>query len=155
MARIAPESFLAILPELMPLFRLHWRDLGLYQDKMPLAPRVAVYEYLEKNGELLTLTARLEGELLGYFIARIGPALHYETTIHAQTDITFVHPKMRGRGLGVRLFLAAEKEMKARQVGIWQAGTKTIGPHYESMDRLLRWMKFAPTDLYYSKWLGD
>lgn len=154
-AVIASESFMAILPELMPLFELHWKDLALHRDRMPLSPRVEVYQWLESVGELVTLTARCERKLVGYFIARVGPALHYSTTMHGQTDIPYVHPGVRGRGIGVRLFLAAEAEMKRRKVDIWQSGSKLGMPLHKSMDRLLTHMGFAPTDIYYTKWLGD
>lgn len=152
---IAAESFTAILPELMPLFRLHWQDLALYKDRMPLCPRVEIYEKMERAGELLMLTARTDGRLIGYFIGCIAPALHYATTIHGQTDIVYVHPEVRGRGIVLKLFLAAEEAMRARKVGIWHAGSKLGNPLHASMDRVLTWMGFAPTDLYYGKWLGD
>jgi GNAT superfamily N-acetyltransferase len=153
MTVIAPESFMAALPELMPLFRLHWHDLALHKDKMPLAPRLAAYRALEDSGELLTLTARRDGRLIGYFIARIGPALHYETTLQGQTDLPYVHPDVRGRGIGVRLFLAAEAEMKRRGVKIWHASSKLDKPLHHSMDRVLRFMQFAPTGLEYTRWI--
>lgn len=154
MTVIRSESFTEIYGELLPLFELHWADLGVYKDKMPLAPRVAAYAYLESIGELLTLTARQDGELVGYFNIRIGPRLHYERTIEALTDLPYVHPKIRGRGVGVRLFLAAQEEIKSRNVDIWLASSKLVGPLHKSMDRVLTWLGMTPTDVQYSKWMS-
>jgi GNAT superfamily N-acetyltransferase len=154
MTVIAPESFTAIYPELLPLFHQHWRELGPYKDRMPLSPDLQLYNFLESQGQLLTLTARKDGFLVGYLIACIKQGLHYSTTLQAITDIPYVLPSVRGRGIGVRLFLAAEAEFKARKVGPWFAGSKINSPLHPSMDRLLKWVGMQPTDLQYSKWIS-
>jgi GNAT superfamily N-acetyltransferase len=155
---IREESFIEALPELMSLFAQHWRETGLYRqfaDRMPLSPNLEKYKYAEASGVLFTLTARLDGRIVGYYVAVVQPALHYSTTLHAVTDIPYVLPEVRHRGIGVRLFVEAEKRLKARGVKLWQAGSKLDSDLHQSMDRLLRHMQFAPSDLIYSKWLGD
>ena len=156
--KIASESFMAILPELLPLFALHYRETGLYRDwpgRLTQSPQVERYKYAEQNKILLTLTARLDGELVGYYIALAQHALHYAEVGHGYTDMPYVHPKVRHRGIGLRLFLEAEKTMRECGVKIWQAGSKIDSELHPSMDRMLRHLGFAPTDLIYSKWLGD
>jgi GNAT superfamily N-acetyltransferase len=154
--KFALESFCAILPELIPLFELHWSETGLFRQcasRMPLRPDFAKYQYAEQNGLLLTLTARLEDKLVGYYIAVVQPQLHY-SVVTGVTDIPYVHPSVRHRGIGVKLFLRAEQEMRTRKVQLWQAGSKLDSNLHPSMDRLLRHLKFEPTDLLYHKWLG-
>lgn len=153
MTIIAPESFTEIYAELLPLFHCHWLELGPFRDRMPLSPNLPIYSYLESVGELVTLTARQDGQLIGYLIAKTGAGLHYSQTMQAITDIPYVHPSMRGRGIVVRLFLAAEAEFKARKVGPWFAGSKINSPLHPSMDKLLRWIGMVPQDVQYSKWI--
>lgn len=153
MTVIAAESFMEIYPELLPLFESHWQELGPYKDKMPLAPNLELYSYLEAQGQLLTLTARQHGRLVAYIICIIRSGLHYSKTTQAITDIPYVHPSVRGRGVGVRLFLAAQDELKTRKVGPWFASYKINSPLAPSMDRLLHWMGMEPTDVQFSKWI--
>ncbi len=153
MTHIAPESFTAIYGELQPLFHSHWLELGPFRDRMPLAPNLRVYTYLESAGELITLTARKDRKLVGYLIAKTGPGLHYSQTMQAITDIPYVHPDVRGRGIGVRLFLAAQEEFKRRGVGPWFASYKIGSELAPSMDKLLRWIGMTPCDMQMSKWI--
>lgn len=158
MTVIIEESFMAILPELMPLFVLHHCETGLYRQfpgRMPLKPALDRYAFAEQLKVLFTLTARIDGRLVGYYIAVVQPALHYADFLHAQTDIPYVHPDVRHRGIGFRLFLAAEKRLRERGVKLWQAGSKVDSVLHISMDRMLQHLQFHPTDLIYSKWLGD
>lgn len=153
MTVIAQESFMEIYPELLPLFEGHWRELGPYKDKMPLAPNVDLYSYLEAQNQLLTLTARQDGRLVGYIICAVRTGLHYSTTLQAITDIPYVAPSVRGRGVGVRLFLAAQEELKARKVGPWFASYKIESELAPSMHKVLRWLGMKPCDMQFSKWL--
>ena len=151
---IASESFKEAYPDLLPLFRLHWQDLGPYREKMPLSPNMPVYEFLESVGQLLCLTARQDGKLIGYLIAKTGPGLHYSETNQAITDIPYVHPEVTQRGLiMMRLFRRAEEEFRKIGVGPWFASYKVGSRHAASMDRLLRHVGMVPCDLQYSKWL--
>jgi len=155
MTNIAVESFSAIYSELLPLFQLHWRDLGPYKDQMPLSPNLPVYEFLESAGQLLCLTARQHRRLIGYLIAKTGPGLHYSETNQAITDIPYVHPEIKMRGIVMmRLFHAAEDEFRKRGVGPWFASYKVGSKHAPSMDRLLRHVGMTPCDLQFSKWIS-
>ena len=153
MTKIQAESFMEIYPELLPLFESHWHELGPYKDKMPLSPDVELYSYLEAQGALLTLTARQDGRLVGYIICAVKRGLHYSKTTQAITDIPYVAPSVRGRGVGVRLFLAAEAELKARKVGPWFASYKVGSELAPSMHKLLTWIGMKPCDLQFSKWI--
>jgi GNAT superfamily N-acetyltransferase len=150
---IAQESFVRIYEELMPLFHSHWLELGPFRDRMPLAPNLQTYHFLEMQNELLTLTARQDRKLVGYLIAAVRPGLHYSKTLQAITDIPYVLPSVRGRGIGVRLFLAAQEEFKRRRVGPWFASYKIGSELAPSMDKLLRWIGMTPQDMQFSKWI--
>src|ERR1700686_1930902 len=102
MTVIASELWADIFFELLPLFEEHWRELALYKDRRCLSPKLAGYCDAEKLGKLITLTARQNGELVGYLIIYCDTSPHYQTTIEAHTDVPFVTRKVRGRGIGVR-----------------------------------------------------
>lgn len=153
MTIIASESFVEIYHELLPLFAEHHRELGPYKDRMPLAPDLESYKFLEASDQLLTLTARKDGHLVGYLNVVIKRGLHYSTTLQAITDIPYVLPSVRGRGVGVRLFLAAQEELKIRKVGPWFASYKINSELAPSMDKLLRWLGMEPSDTQFSKWI--
>ncbi len=155
MTTIQQEYLFNVYDELLPLFQVHWRDLGPYREKMPLSPNLKVYAYLETAGELIILTAREDKRLVGYFIAKVGPGLHYSQTIQAITDVPYVLPEVKMRGLVMmRLFHAAEDEFKRRGVGPWFASFKVGSRHEESMNRLLTHVGMKPCDLQWSKWIS-
>lgn len=154
MTTVQLEPLRSVYHELLPLFHQHWLDLGPYKDRMPLSPNLPVYEFLESVDQIVVLTARQEGRLVGYFIAKVGPGLHYSQTNQAITDVPYVLSEVKMRGLVMmRLFHAAEDEFRRRGVGPWFASYKVNSRHAPSMDRLLRHVGMVPCDLQFSKWL--
>lgn len=146
------ESFEERLAELQRLLPLHYQELALNQDKVPLAPQYSIYIARERNGELLFVTLRDLGELVGYFIGFIAPGLHYRTCLTCTMDIFYVHPDRRAQGLpGVRLFRAVEKELRRRGVQRWFVGSKCKA----DASALFEFLAFEKVEIYYSKWLGD
>jgi GNAT superfamily N-acetyltransferase len=139
------------LEELKPLLPLHWRELALDQDKVPLDPQYGLYLAREERGEVIYMTLREDGKLMGYFIGFIAPGLHYQTCLTCTMDIFYVHPEHRnGRG-GLRLFRSVERELKRRGVQRWFVGSKM----HKDASRLFEALKFDPVETYYSKWLGE
>jgi len=146
------ESFEAQLEELKVLLPDHYKELAMDQDKVPLSPSYNVYIGHERDGQLLFMTLREEGVMIGYFIGFITPCLHYNTCLACKMDIFFVHPSKRGSMLpGLKLFRAVEKELKRRGVQRWYVGTKLKA----NASALFKRMGFEPIEVYHSKWLGD
>lgn len=146
------ESFAERLGELQELLPLHYQELALNQDKVPLSPQYDVYIDRERRGELIFVTMREAGALVGYFIGFIAPGLHYSTCLTCTMDIFYIHPDKRGAGLpGVRLFRAVEKELKRRGVQRWFVGSKCKA----EASSLFEFLDFDRVEVYYSKWLGD
>lgn len=146
------ESFTQRLSELQVLLPLHYEELALNQDKVPLSPQYDTYVERERRGELVFVTLREQGELVGYFIGFIAPGLHYSTCLTCTMDIFYVHPRHRGAGLpGVRLFRAVEAELKRRRVSRWFVGSKCKA----EASSLFEFLKFERVEVYYSKWIGD
>lgn len=145
------ESFGDRLEEFRPLFPLHWAELALNQDKVPLDPQYDLYLAREARGELLFVTLREAGAPVGYFLGFIAPGMHYRTCLTCTMDIFWVHPDQRAKGMpGVRLFRAVEKELRRRGVQRWFAGSKVHADASALFERLA----FERVEVYYSKWLG-
>ncbi len=146
------ESFEERLEELQRLLPLHYEELALNKDKVPLAPQYDVYIARERRGELLFVTLRSDGDLVGYFIGFIAPGMHYKTCLTCTMDIFYVHPDIRSQGLpGVRIFRAVERELRRRGVQRWFVGSKCKA----DVSALFEFLDFERVEVYYSKWLGE
>lgn len=144
------ESFEERLTELQELLPMHYRELALNQDKVPLSPQYHVYIERERRGELLFMTMRRAGRLVGYFIGFIAPGLHYSTCLTCTMDIFYVHPDVRAQGLpGARLFRAVERELRRRRVQRWFVGSKCKA----DASALFEFLGFERVEITYSKWL--
>ena len=95
MITFAIESFKQTLPEFEPILHDHYEELALNQDKVPLSPQYNIYFDREKIGQLLFVTARFEGSIIGYFIGFVSPGLHYSTCLTCQMDIFYVKKEYR------------------------------------------------------------
>ena len=144
------EPFSAVVDEAMPLLTLHWQMIALNKDKVPLRPRIEQYKFYEASGQLVVVTLRLSGKLIGYWSCLVGPELHYDTCLASRMDIFFVHPDYRSGPAAIILMRAVEKEMKRRGVVRWWAGEKLHTP----VGRLFKAFGFEPVETYWMKWIG-
>jgi GNAT superfamily N-acetyltransferase len=152
MLTVQRERFADCALELAQLFPVHWEELALFKDRMPLAPQYAEYVAREERGQLFLIVARWDGKIVGYYVAQVAPGFHYERTLTAHQDIVYILPEVRDRGLSLPLFRAVERELKRRGVGPWYAGYKTTNPL--GMPKLLDKLGFSPADTYVVKWIG-
>lgn len=151
MITVMLESFEERLPELLPLLPLHYEELALNQDKVPLDPQYGIYIERERRGELMFMVVRDAGELIGYFIGFVAPALHYQTCLTLILDIFYIHPAHRGNSTGHKLFKAVEAEGKRRGVQRMFVGSKT---HLDA-SWLFERLGYTKVETYYSAWLGE
>jgi len=145
------ESFRERLAELQQLLPAHYGELALDQDHVPLSPQYDVYIEREHRGELLFVTLRDAGELVGYFIGFIAPGLHYSTCLTCTMDIFYVRKDRRTGSAGVRLFRFVEKELRRRGVQRWFMGSKV----HADASALFERIGARKVEIYYSKWIGD
>lgn len=144
------ESFEQRLAELQTLLPLHYEELALNKDKVPLAPQYNVYIDRERRGELLFVAMREAGQLIGYFIGFIAPGLHYSTCLTCTMDIFYIAQEKRTGSAGVRLFRFVEAELQRRGVQRWFMGSKI----HADASALFKRIGAQPVETYYSKWLG-
>lgn len=151
MITFAVESFTENLTELKTILPLHYKELALDQGNVPLSPQYDVYENRENAGELTYITARKNGELIGYFIGFIAPGLHYSTCLTCIMDIFYIHPEHRGSNFGCELFGFVEKELLRRGVNRWFVGSKV---HLDA-SWFFEKLGFDRVEITYSKYMGD
>lgn len=151
MITVQLESLAERLEEIKVLLPLHYEELALNQDKVPLVPQYDIYLARERAGQLMMMTLREAGELVGYFIGFIAPGLHYSTCLTCTMDIFYVKKELRGSGLpGLKLFRAVEKECKRRGVQRMFMGSKVKADASALFERL----GAEKVEVYYSKWIG-
>ncbi len=150
--KIQLENLEEHLDEIRELLPLHYQELALNKDKVPLSPMYDIYIERERLGQLIFMTMRDNEHLVGYFLGFIAPGLHYSTCLTCTMDIFYIRPDIRGTGLpGLKLFRALEKELKARGVQRWFVGSKVKADASALFERLA----FERVEVYYSKWIGE
>lgn len=145
------ESFMERLTELQALLPMHWEELALNKDAVPLDPQYDIYAAREAKGELLFVTLREAGDLVGYFIGFIAPGLHYKTCLTCTMDIFYVRPDKRKGRAGSTLFKYVEAELRRRGVDRWFVGSKC----HADASSLFEYLGFDRVEVFFSKWLGD
>ncbi|MBO9377433.1 GNAT family N-acetyltransferase [Sphingomonas histidinilytica] len=144
------EPWAPFIEEAKSLLPLHWEELALDKEHVPLEPMWEVYDARDAAGQIMVVTLREAGRLVGYFIGCLAPGLHYRTCLTLQMDIFFVHPDHRGHMGGVKLFKAVEREARRRGVNRLMVASKL---HRDS-SRLFTALGYAPIETHFSKWLG-
>lgn len=147
------EPLMSQIEELKVLFPLHYEELALNQDKVPLSPQWHVYEQREARGETVYVTLREAGQLLGYIVTFVAPGLHYETCLTAHMDILFVRPDRRdaaARGV-FKMLDVLEAELRRRGVQRWFMGCKV----HKDISPIFKRRGFHPVEITHSKWLGE
>ncbi len=162
-AVFASEKFYDCAPELKPLFRKHWLELGRDRADIPLDPNYDAFAVGSANGGLHILTARFEGALVGYVFSIIGPHLHYKSTLHAKADMYWLAPEHRKGWTGINMIKAWEAEMRrlgAVRICIGENlifKGKRVDPRTgkpRRMRTLFEALGFRPSDIEYRKVLS-
>lgn len=152
MLTAAPEPFAPFLEEVKPLLPLHYEELALNKDKVPLAPQYDEYLRRDEAGMVVTVAMRSAGELVGYVVGFVSPGLHYQTCLTLIVDIYWLRPDMRGNGGGMILFRALEKEAKRRGVQRMFVGYKLHSP---APKPLFEALGYEACEMFYTAWWGD
>jgi GNAT superfamily N-acetyltransferase len=117
------ESFTDGIEELKPILPLHHAELAIDPIEIPLDPKWDLYRARDAAGQILYVTLRKGGRLIGYFIGFLVDSLHNPIRLCAQ-DIFYTLPDERRRGAGSILFNAVEAELKRRGSFRWIVAEK-------------------------------
>lgn len=147
----AEEKLKDCLEEMKPILRLHYEEIAMYKDKIPLDPDYSKYFLLEEEGIFHAVTVRDEGKLIGYFLSLVTPSIHYSQTVYAVNDILYVHPNYRLSGVGQEMFRFAEEKLKEKGADVIAIHMKTALP----FDSLCKGMGYDYAERNYTKYIGD
>jgi len=151
MMTFAVESLTENLESLKPMFPLHWQELALNKDQVPLDPQYDIYLARDARGEVMFIAGREAGEIMAYFVGFVAPGLHYKTCLTLTMDIFWVKPEYRGKSAGIRLFKTVEAEARRRGVQRMFMGSKL----HKDAGWLFEKLDYRPVETYYSKFLGE
>lgn len=146
------ERFSDVYREMYPLLVEHYDEISQHKERgISLEPQADVYAAREAAGSLLMVIARDAGKIVGYFVAVIAPALHYQSCLTCSPDIFYVKAERRRDGTAADMFRFVEKELKRRGVKAWMVGSK----YAHDVTKLFEYVGFEPFEVTYVKWLGD
>lgn len=134
------------------LIKLHWEELALNKDKVPLAVDYDKYNQLQKVGVIKTIGAYKENKLVGYSVLIVQPSLHYSTTIFAQVDVIYVHPDERNSNVGAKLLIATEKVAKEFGASVILHHAK---PYVPMIIKPLEKLNYELYEHIYGKYIGE
>jgi GNAT superfamily N-acetyltransferase len=152
MVTAQPEDLVRAWPELEALFPEHWAALGRDKLEVPLKPHKEAFFKRALAGEILCVTLRKNGSVIGYFVGIVGRGLHYSETLQMHLDLFWVRESERGQWGGVKLLRKALAEADRRGVRRVFLAHKV---HYPEAGRLFKLFGFEPVEIHYSKVLGD
>jgi len=141
------ETYDQIISDLKPMLKDHWQELAVHKD-IVLDPDFVFYENAHKAGLIQILTARLNGELIGYavFVVRIHP--HYKNNSWASNDLIWLHPDWRNLGFGREFIGFIDREFKRRGVDVIHINEKTSSP---ALGMLLKSVGYVAVEVGYEK----
>lgn len=145
-AVFASESVATVIREIGPLIQQHWQEIAQYPD-IALSPDFDQYHFLDSCGQLRIFTARVDGELIGYAIYLLAPALHYSKSLQAKQDVLFLLPEHRKSFTGMRLIAYADESLR-------KDGVQVVYHHVKAAHNfgpLLERMGYELSDLIYSR----
>ena len=115
----------------------HHASLALNQDEIKLACDEEKYEQGEAAGNLIVITAREEGELVGYYYGMLLNHLHYKDAgLMCYTDVYYLKPGHRKGGAGARFMIAVQQILKFRGVVKLYMSTKVHQDNGALFERL-------------------
>lgn len=150
MTTLQVETWKAIDQEIEAVAAFHWQELAL--DKLLFHRDLdhARYLKLDEMGMLQVVTARHEGKLVGYIINFVMTHMHYMSSgLTSVADMYFLLREHRTGGLGVKMFLEMERDLKTRGVIRAHISCKK----HENHTKLFEGMGWTLTDLTFSKLL--
>lgn len=106
------EPLSTIISEVQDLLIQHYEELTLNKQHIKLKPIWSRYLALEEQGKFITVTARIENELVGYCGFFLDQHIHYENLKLATNDVLFLRKDLRQGMAGIRLIKYSENIMR-------------------------------------------
>jgi len=108
--KYAIENFTEkVISELKELVVAHWEEVGPFQFEFVVDWEK--YRNFDRLGASMLITARVDGDLVGYAIYLIDTHTHFATTVFAQQDALYIKPAHRQHGAGGGLVKFSEESL--------------------------------------------
>jgi len=131
------ERWAQFWQDCQPLITIHWKELALDQEWIPLGVNEERFASVDALDMLHILTVRDEGRLVGYFLAIVMPHMHYKDAgPMAFTDMYFIHPDYRIGGTGAKMLAEVERTLRARGVVKAYLSTKVHQDHSDLFEKM-------------------
>jgi GNAT superfamily N-acetyltransferase len=98
----AVEPYSEVINEMRLMYPAHWAEVAINKDLVGLNPDYDRYSELDGQGLLHLVTARSNGDLVGYHLMIVTRHLHHKDSLSAISDITYLKPKYRKGMTGVK-----------------------------------------------------
>lgn len=137
MIKFQVEKWSDCVAEMREIWPEHWASLALNQDEIKLSCDEEKYEQGEAAGNLIIITARAEGVLVGYYYGMLLNHLHYKDAgLMCYTDVYYLKPEHRKGGAGAKFMLAIQQILKFRGVVKLYMSTKVHQDNGALFERL-------------------
>jgi L-amino acid N-acyltransferase YncA len=130
------ESVKAVRHEVIPLIEQHYQEIAQFKEVQKLDPDWEAYGRLEDQGKLWVLTARSDGNLVGYIVMLLTRDMHYRNLLKATEDIHFLLPQYRKGMTGYRMLAMMKRAMKEKGAHMINVRTKANSDHGLLFERL-------------------
>ena len=98
---ITTEAIETTRPDAQELLQQHYEELTLFKEHINLEPNWDSYLRLEQQKNLVLITARDKGVLVGYTLFFLTNHMHYKSTRVAINDVLFLHKNYRKGFTGI------------------------------------------------------
>ena len=140
------EPFKEAFGEADALMAKHWEEIARNKHLLVLNPDVERYEIMEKKGDLLLVTARSAGALVGYFLWVLGTHSHYKDVLVAEEDLHYLTPECRLGLIGYNFMKFSRQAALDRGAKLLVVREKLGHEHPALMKRL----GYMPTEIAYT-----
>lgn len=144
------EDYAAVIEEIKPYLQQHSDELGAHNGAA-IDPDFEEYARLAADDMLHIVTARREGELIGYHVSFVTMHYHHKNSITAYSDLYYLRKDCRRGWLGIRLLKFVDKTLAARGVTRVFTSTSTA----EDNSTILRRLGYTETQRTFMKVIGE
>ena len=145
------ERFEQFVKEVIPLWQDHWEEIATHKDKIPLDPDFDRYQQLQDREQLICITVRDNGKLVGYSFMFVFPHIHYKSTIIGLNDLLYLKPEYRKGFSGVKLIKMSEEQcrLKGAKKVVWHIKTD------HNFGKIMERLGYNLFEVNYGKYIGE
>lgn len=127
-------------------------EIGDWHERIPFNPNFDYYYGMERAGNVVLVTARSHGVLVGYCMQVLGQGIHYKTTKWGVNDVIWLDPAFRSGTVGIKLILEMEKILRSMKVQVFEMLPRDKHP---ALAKICDRLKFERIGTIHQKWIGD